>query len=129
MRNLLVGKPWKTSSTALTCNPGDHQCGGLTTDIFFHTNFEQNPWIEFDLGEPYRFSRMMVRNRQDMGPERAVPLIAEVSDDEKDWQMVVRRDDTFSDWEVSFPAKTARYFRLRADKKTWLHLEGVELYP
>lgn len=127
--NLLEDKPWRTSSVGLVCRPADHLCGGTRTDIFFHTNNEPEPWIEFDLGVPTSFSRMLVQNRRDMGASRAVPLLVEASDDQKTWRKVIERKETFNAWEPTFPAQVARYVRLRVAKKTWFHLEAVEVYP
>jgi hypothetical protein len=127
--NLAVGKAWKTSSTALVCNPERHQCGGTRTDIFFHTQNEPNPWIEFDLETPQSFSRLLVRNRLDMGLGRAVPLIVETSNDRQTWATVARRNESFTTWEPTFTPVNSRYLRLRVEKKTWFHLESVEIYP
>lgn len=128
-RDLARGKAWRTSSVALECKPREHQCGKTRTDIFFHTNNEQEPWFEIDLSQPTTFSSMTVRNRMDMGVGRAVPLVVEVTDDHVTWREVVRRVDPFLTWESAFPPVTARYVRLRVLKKTWFHLEAVEVHP
>lgn len=127
--NLAMGKPWHASSTALTCAPEKHTCGGTHTDIFFHTNNEPNPWLEIDLEAPTTFSRLAIRNRLDMGVARASPLILETSNDRQTWNLVTRRNEPFTYWDPTFPAVTARYVRLRVDKKTWFHLEAVEVFP
>jgi hypothetical protein len=124
---LLTNRPFKLSSSFGACKPKEHSCAGVTTDIFFHTNHDNTPWIEYDLGESKSFSRLYVKNRQDSQADRAVPLLAESSDDEKTWKEIVRRDQVFSEWSIGFPTVTARYFRLRVDKPSWLHLEKVEL--
>ncbi|MGV3623829.1 MAG: discoidin domain-containing protein [Archangium sp.] len=128
-RNLAANKPWRLSSIGLQCDPAHHLCGGTRTDIFFHTKEEPNPWIEFDLGEPTKFSGLTVQNRRDMGVGRAVPLIVEASDDQQSWKQVARRGDPFDRWEPRFEPVTARYVRLRVEKKAWFHLEGVEVHP
>jgi hypothetical protein len=129
-RNLLDGVAWTASSEALKCNPAMHNCGGTRTDIFFHTNAESNPWLRYDLGAPKTFSRVTVRNRQDMGLDRCLPLIVETSDDGEAWTERTRRTERFVEWTGSFPAVTARFLRLRvAAPLTWFHLEAVELHP
>ncbi|MBL8922981.1 MAG: discoidin domain-containing protein [Myxococcaceae bacterium] len=129
-RNLLEGVPWTASSEALKCNPAMHTCGGTRTDIFFHTNAESNPWLRYDLGSPKSFSSVTVRNRQDMGLERCLPLIVETSDDGESWTERVQRTERFVEWRGEFPAVTARFVRLRvASPLTWFHLEAVELHP
>jgi hypothetical protein len=129
-RNLLEGVAWTASSEALKCNPAMHTCGGTRTDIFFHTNAEANPWLRYDLGAPTSFSRVSVRNRQDMGLDRCLPLIVETSDDGQSWTERARRTERFVEWTGSFPIVTARFVRLRvAAPLTWFHLEAVELHP
>lgn len=128
-KNLAKGKPWKTSSVGLECTPDAHRCGGTRTDIFFHTNNEPEPWFEVDLETPTAFTGLTLRNRSDMGAGRASPLVIEVSDDRAAWKQVVRRDEPFDVWEPRFPQTTARYVRLRVLKKTWFHLEAVEVHP
>ena len=128
-RNLARGSAWRTSSTGLECKPKEHLCGRTRTDILFHTNNEQDPWFELDLGSPLTFSAMTIRNRMDMGVARAVPLLVEVTDDHVTWREVIRRVEPFSTWTPIFPPTTARYVRLRVLKKTWFHLEDVEVHP
>ncbi|HWO14743.1 MAG TPA: discoidin domain-containing protein [Polyangiaceae bacterium] len=126
--NLAAGKPWKASSTFAECTPETKSCGSLHTRIFFHTREDNPPWIEFDLVTPTQFSEVYVRNRTDSVPDRAVPLVVEVSDDAQTWRPVARRDDTFTSWTASFSPVTARYVRLRVDRRSYLHLEIVEIH-
>lgn len=126
--NLAMGKPWSLSSEMAKCHPEDEECGGTATKIFFHTNQEDNPWIEYDLGQPIRFSSMTIVNRADF-QDRAVPLVVEVSNDRKDYAEVARRTEVFGTWKPKFPSQHARYLRLRVLRRTWLHLEAVEVHP
>jgi hypothetical protein len=128
-RNLAANKPWTTSSKMFDCNPEAGECGGAQTMIFFHTKDELNPWIQYDLGAPTRFSSMTIKNRQDGERPRAVPLVVEVSNDGKTFREVVRRTEEFSVWKPSFPKQTARYVRLRVARKSMLHLESVQIHP
>jgi len=126
--DLAKGKPWRTSSTYAICHPKEFECAGVTTDIFFHTNVERNPWFEYDFGEPLAFSALAVRNRLDYGLERAVPLVAEVSNDGKSFHEVARRQDWFTTWRPSFPRQHARYLRLRVLGNSALHLTSVAVH-
>ncbi len=126
--SLTAGQPWRASSALDLCKPKEHYCADAVTDIFFCTVDEPNPWVEFDLGERRAFSRLVVRNRTDCCPDRAVPLALEVSDDRLTWRELARRDETFSTWRADFPMAHARYARLRALRRTILHLDEFDLY-
>lgn len=128
-KDLAEGKPWRTSSAALSCVPAEHNCGGTKTDILFHTQEEDSPWFELDLGAPTSISAATVRNRTDCCQDRAIPLVLEVSDDQATWREVARRDAAFVTWNVEFPSQTARYVRARALRRTILHLDGVLVHP
>ena len=127
--DLAKGKPWHASSIGIECHPEKSDCGGVTTDIFFHTKVEANPWFEYDFGSPLAFSSLTIRNRSDFGPERAVPMVVEVSNDDKTFHEIASRTDSFSTWKPSFPTQHARYLRLRVTRETCLHLEAVKVHP
>jgi hypothetical protein len=125
--DLLLNKPWSTSSKAFECHPKDMECGGARSAMFFHTQEEDKPWLQYDLGSPQTFSRLEVVNREDCCPERAVPLVVEVSTDNVKWTEVARRTDQFREWETTFKPTTARFVRLRVDRRTSFHLVRVSL--
>jgi hypothetical protein len=118
--NLAAGKPMRTSSSWSGCS-SDAGC----IRQLFHTNSEDNPWVEFDLGAPTRVRRLEVKNRSDCCHDRAVPLVAELSDDRTSWKEVARRDEIFPEWTATFPPTTARYVRLRVARNTVFHLNEV----
>jgi hypothetical protein len=121
--NLAEGKPFRTSTTWsgwAAC-----QADGSCSDVAFHTDEQMNPWVEYDLGAPKKVKRIEVKNREECCRERAVPLVAEVSNDRINWTEVARRDTEFSTWTAKFPARTARYVRLRVPRTTTLHLREV----
>jgi hypothetical protein len=120
--NLLKGKPYRTSTAWTGCS-ADAGCQAL----LFHTDPEFNPWVEFDLGTPKKFHRLEVGNRTDCCSERAVPLVAEISNDRVSWQEIGRRENDFANWTATFPPKTARYLRLRVARYSTLHLKDVAL--
>lgn len=127
-RSLAAGKKWRVSSAAVACKPSEHRCGNATTDILFQTKQEKTPWFEVDLASVKSFSEVLVHNRTDSFPERAVPLVLELSDDQKSWREVARMKEPFQTWKVAVPGGKARYLRLRVDRTSILHLEGVEVY-
>jgi hypothetical protein len=128
-KDLAKGKPWRASSALFQCYPDRLDCGGTRTSIFFHTQQENEPWVVIDLQAPTSFSSVSVVNRRDAAKERAVPLALEVSDDEKTWRLLARRDEDFSAWRPRFEATTARYVRLKALRNTYLHLDAVKVHP
>ena len=130
--DLAKGRPWRASSVFAVCDPEKITCGSGRTAVFFHTVEESQPWLEIDLGAPTRFSEVVVVNRRDGGQDvldRAVPLILEVSDDQKTWRTLGQVDKSFSVWKPKFEATTARYVRTRSPRTTMLHLDAVKIYP
>jgi len=128
-RNLARDKPWKTSSVAPgtpACDSPEQECSN-SPQFFFHTTEEDQPWIVIDLKSSQRFSAVRVRNREDCCTERAAPLVVEVSSNQNTWKQVARREDTFTNWYQSFDPVTARYVRVRAAKKTSLHLSRISV--
>jgi hypothetical protein len=125
--DLARGKTWRASSELVNCRPiAKGGCAGRPS-IFFHTKEEQNPWIEYDLGVPTKLSRVIVENATDGLRERAIPLVVEISDNQKDWSEVARITRTFESWTPSFPEVSARYVRFRAARVTYLHLSQIEI--
>jgi hypothetical protein len=116
--NLVAGKRFRVSSAWAGC-----PCEG----IFFHTEKENNPWLEYDLGAPKAIHRIEITNRAECCEERAVPLIVEMSNDRTNWTEVVRREKEFSSWTTTFPKRTARYVRFRVPRVTELHFKEVVL--
>lgn len=127
-KDLAKGKPWRASSAWPTFNPDTHTCDGETTYILFHTKEEESPWYEVDLGEVKTVARVDVRNRSDGGlKDRAIPLVAEISLDAKSWKEVAKKTNSFDTWIATFAPVQARYVRLRATRRTFLHLERVSV--
>ena len=118
--DLAKGKRFWTSSRWSGC-PAALPC----LDLMFHTDEEQNPWVEIDLGSQQVIRRIEVSNRADAFDEREVPLIAEISKTGLQWTEVGRRTTNFVSWTAKFPPTTARYVRLRTPKRTVFNLRGV----
>jgi hypothetical protein len=127
--DLAAGHPWSASSKQLDCNPDAELCGGVKTRSFFFTKEEDQPWYKIDLEAPKQISSVTIVNRQDNVLDRAVPLVVELSDDGNTWRQVARRDEVFSTWRARFSTQTARWVRLRVDKRSTFHLEAVRVHP
>jgi hypothetical protein len=126
--DLAARAKWRVSSTFGTgARSGTRQrwLGGI--NIFFHTDQEASPWIEFDLGTVTPVHSISVGNRQDCCRERAVPLAVELSTDGVTWTQAARRDAQFDTWSETFAPQPARFVRLRALRSTFLHLASVEI--
>jgi hypothetical protein len=122
-RDLARGRPYRTSSMypGVGCKSPDQDCPE-SPFFFFHTQEEDRPWVELDLGGKKRFSAVRIINREDCCGERAVPLAIEVSNDRKTWREVARRDDTFNNWYKEFPPVSAHYVRAISLHKALFHL-------
>jgi hypothetical protein len=125
--DLAAGKPWRASSSLDQCQPEQRWCAGSRTTIFFHTREDPAPWLEIDLESVQRISRVEVRNRSDFGPERAVPLLIELSSDGVKYWPVAHRAITFTQWNATFPPRSARYVRLTVQRPSYFHLERVSV--
>lgn len=121
-------RPWQASSANPACNMEHRVCGQEYMHVFFVTKEEKNPWLAIDLGEKKSFSNVVVRNRQDCCQERAAPLSIEVSSDGENYKNVAKRNESFFVWRPTFEPVSARYVRVRAHKKTTLHLERVSVH-
>jgi hypothetical protein len=126
--DLGVGKTWQTSSTY----PGFAGAGtkqkNPSEGAFFSTGEDSNPWWSLDLRAPTRIGGATVVNRSDCCPDRAIPLALELSTDGQTWREVARRTEPFRTWSPSFAATNARFVRLRALRRTYLHLKDVRIH-
>jgi F5/8 type C domain len=118
--NLASAKVFKTSTALPECT-APNKCG----DILLHTQNQDNPWADFDLGAVKPVRQVEVTNRSDCCGERIIPLIIEISIDDKVWTQVARRDTEFAVWAANFPKQRARYVRLRVPRTTVLNLDDV----
>ncbi len=127
--DLAATAAWRTSSASqgyAQSGRGFHRPEG-GPNLFFHTNQEESPWIEFDLGAVRDVHGTYVSNRMDCCQERALPLIVEVSVDGRGWTEVARRTEPFYTWTEWFRTRSARYVRFRVPHATTLHLGSVEI--
>jgi hypothetical protein len=121
--------PWKSSSGYPNFIADLHTVDGSKSEIFFHTNQDPTPWIEFDVGNQQSVSKVRVQNRKEgTFASRAVPLVIEVSTDHTSWTEVARKNEPFHVWQAKFSPTNTHYVRLRVLKKSFLHLENVNIY-
>jgi hypothetical protein len=125
-RDWALGRPYKASSVYPTvgCKSPDQDCPE-SPFYFFHTQDEDRPWLEIDLGAKRRFSAVKIVNREDCCADRAIPLAFEVSTDHTKWRELGRRNEVFNTWQHEFAPVSARWVRVIALKKTPLHLRRI----
>jgi len=118
--DLAAKKPFRTSSSWAGC-ASDAGCQAQ----MFHSDHENNPWVEIDLQAPKNIKRIEITNRTDCCAERASPIVAEVSTDRTNWMQVGQRETEFSRWTINFAPRTARYVRVRLIGMKTFHLNKV----
>ena len=82
-------------------------------DFFFHTNIEDQPWIEIDLGQSYDLSSVRICNRRDAAQERAQCLF-----------LIVKADSEGAD-QRTFAFRSESGFMARGDKQLVIELDRV----
>jgi mono/diheme cytochrome c family protein len=111
-------------------------CDGVIDGHFgFHTQQEENPWWQVDLGQSLPLDRITIYNRGDGVAERAAHLQVLVSDDAQRWQLLYAHDGSvfhgFADQkplQVAANDCQARYVRIQLLGASYLHLDEVEVY-
>jgi hypothetical protein len=126
-RDIAKGKPWTASSTYPSGCSSPQQAGEKCPNFFAHTLEESDPWLVFDLEKLEPISGVRVENRADCCAERAVPLVVEVSRDQRTWTEVARSNDEFQTFRASFPKVNARYVKFHIPRVTNLHFKGVQI--
>ena len=100
----------------------------------FHTENENNPWWQIDLGEPTSIGRIVLYNRCKLA-ERNSRIIVLLCDDGKSFKQAYQHDGTtfygFTDKKpltIKLNDAKARYVRLQLPSKSYFHLDEVQIY-
>ncbi len=100
----------------------------------FHTEKQDQPWWQVDLGKPQPVARVVIWNRCDCS-DRAARLLVKVSDDARTWTTVYQHDGrTFYGFSDSKPLtvlltnQPARFVRIQLPGNDYLHLDEVEVF-
>jgi F5/8 type C domain len=125
--DISINKPWRASSAYVGHTTEGRKPERPTDVMFFCTNEDDSPWWQVDLSTLRTIDRITLVNRGDCCAERATPLAIEVSSDGNSWREVIRRDETFRTWRAKFKPTQARYVRLRALRRTFLHMKDVRI--
>jgi hypothetical protein len=118
-RDVAHGKPWRASSvyTALPGCPSPAQDCTESPFYFIHTQDDDKPWLEIDLGSKQRIVGAIIKNREDCCADRAVPLVLAVSNDHRTWKEVARRKDVLGTWSPTFAPVSARWVRVQVQRR------------
>jgi hypothetical protein len=123
--NISRGRPWVASSKYADNIASSGVFDRFTGPFFFHTTYENNPWIEVDLGEESHPRSVTVINRQDCCANRAVPMVVETSSDHQRWRVAATRRASFSRWHAMLNVSSTRWVRLRVSRETHFHLRAL----
>jgi hypothetical protein len=126
--NLLARATMRTSSDYSGFSSSTKISDGRRTRLLFHTNKEDSPSVVFDMGVAKTVTFIELANRHDCCEDRALPLAVDVSPDGKEWKEVFRRTEPFSEFRQKIGPVYVRAVRVRALRKTWLHLERVDAW-
>ena len=111
-------------------------CDGVRNGKYgFHTAGQTDPWWQVDLLQPVPLDEVLIFNRCDGSPTRALQLIVLLSDDGKTWNKVYQHDGTLflghpdkKPLSVRLKGVKARFLRIQLPGDTYLHLDEVEVY-
>ena len=110
-------------------------CDGIKNGKWgFHTENEERPWWQIDLGKVTALGRIILYNRCDIA-ERNSRLLVLVSDNARNFRQVYQHNGTtfygYTDKKplvVKLSDVTARYVRLQLPGRNYFHLDEVEIY-
>ena len=103
----------------------------------FHTQKQQNPWWQVDLGSRAKLGRIVIWNRTEaqLATQRAKRLVVRLSTDGKAWERIYRHDGTpfhgikgGPPLTVSAPGNKARFVRVGLADNEYFHLDEVEVF-
>lgn len=115
---------WSTDDDYTEIVTAEHQ-----RDFSFHTNKEQNPWVELDLGDIYVLHNIVVFNRKNSCQVRAYTLQVAISSDKKNYELIHKGFIPFKE-KIEFnlaSLKTARYVKLSLNSFDYFHLSKIEV--
>jgi hypothetical protein len=102
----------------------------------FHTQLEEDPWWQVDLGREFVIDKLRIYNRCDGGYEtRAARLAVLLSNDGQQFEQAYRHDGTpflghadSKPLEVDLEDRAARFVRLQLPGRVYFHLDEVQVY-
>ena len=130
--NVAAGKPAHSSSRW----PGSPDPRGLTDGVRghgfgAHTQIEQDPWLEVDLGAPHAVRQVVVYHRSDGFERESLPLTLQLSEDHASWRDMGTRTALFTSaepWVAACNGARGRYVRLTLHGKGYIALSEIEVF-
>src|SRR5262249_42942668 len=105
---------------------------GVTTGAYgVHTNREEAPWVQIDLGSVYQIDKVKIYNRGHGWFDDGLPMTLLFSEDGKDLVQVDTRTKSFGQWlPWIFEAKKkrARYIRVNGAHGSFVALNEIEVF-
>lgn len=141
--NLALGRPARQSSLSpwsrrdsIEADAAGGNNGEITGGYGFHTDIEDDPWWQVDLGTVCSLAEIRVYNRLDLHcAVRANRLEMLTSKDGESWDSIYRHDGSEigglgGDPLIFHPELTvhARFLMIRLPGTTCLHLDEIEVY-
>ncbi len=132
---LRYGSPAANLAGATPTDDARGGCDGVINGQWgFHTEMEQHPWWQVDLGSELAIDRIKIYNRCDGFEARAAHIQVLFSSDGQEFTTVYGHDGTsFGGYPDKRPlvvplgGKPARYVRLQLPDKVYFHLDEVEV--
>ena len=116
---------WSTDEDSREILTAEHNL-----DFSFHTDLENNPWVELDLGASYLLYNIVVFNRKNDSQNRAYNLKVTISNDQVHYEVIHSGFIPFND-KIEFKLdnlKTARYVKLSIEGFSYFHLSKIEIF-
>ncbi len=130
--NVARGKSVLVSSHQARTPPPSEVVDGSRKGYFgVHTGKDNPPWVEIDLGETYRLSRVVVVNRGDGHFDEILPVALQISNDDQTWYEVAVRKKKFTQWDpwrVRLKGDQARFVRVIKQGAGHIVLSEIEVY-
>ena len=110
-------------------------CDGIKDGgVGFHTENENKPWWQIDLGKRMSLERLVLYNRCDL-PERTSRIIVLLSTNGRNFEQVYQHNGMaffgYTDKKplvIKLKNAQTRYVRLQLPQKSYFHLDEVEIY-
>jgi hypothetical protein len=131
--NIALHKPVSVSSVhpAATSPPSGLTDGETSGSYGVHTNKEDTPWVQVDLQEVYRLSKVKIYNRGDGWFDEGLPMTLLVSENGTDWVEIDKRTKSFgqwSPWVADGGKRPVRYIKVMGNRGTFVALSELEAF-